>query len=246
MVEPEPFSQLSREPTLAERVAESILKRIVGGELKPGDKLPSERELGEQFGVSRTVVREAVRGLTGRGVVAVRAGSGLRVAAIDPAAVSESLALLLRGHHELDYPYVHEVRVMLEVETAGLAAERANDADVEGLRRAAEAMEHARSSEQAAVSDLDFHRAIARATRNPFFLVLHDAIGDALIAVRRENHASGGRDNAVEAHRQIVACIAAHDRPGAEAAMRNHLEVVEKIWATSHEGLEPKLAQGER
>src|SRR4029079_11682403 len=102
IVNAEPFAQLSREPTLVERVAGSILDRIVAGELKPGDKLPSERELGEQFGVSRTVVREAVRGLTGRGVVTVRAGSGLRVAAIDPAAVSESLALLLRSNHEFD------------------------------------------------------------------------------------------------------------------------------------------------
>ena len=245
MVEAAPFAQLRREPTLAERVGESILKRIVEGELKPGDKLPSERELGEQFGVSRTVVREAVRGLTGRGVVAVRAGSGLRVAAIDPAAVSESLALLLRSTYEFDYRYVHEVRVMLEVETAGLAATRADDADIEDLRRAAEAMEHARSVEQTALCDLDFHRAIARATRNPLHLVLHDAIGEALIAVRRENHARGGRDNAVEAHRQIVAGIAAHDRPAAEAAMRSHLEVVEKIWTTSHEGAEHKLAQSE-
>lgn len=245
MAEPAPFAQLSREPTLAERVGESILKRIVEGELKPGDKLPSERELGEQFGVSRTVVREAVRSLTGRGVVAVRAGSGLRVAAIDPAAVSESLALLLRSDREFDYQYVHEVRVMLEVETAGVAAARANETDIEALRRAAEAMEHARSSEQAALCDLDFHRAIARATRNPFYLVLHDAIGDALIAVRRENHASGGRDDAVEAHRKIAACISAHDRLAAEAAMRNHLEVVEKIWTTTHEGAEAKLAPSE-
>lgn len=241
MVNAQPFTQLNREPTLVERVAESILERIVGGELKPGDKLPSERELGEQFGVSRTVVREAVRGLTGRGVVAVRAGSGLRVAAIDPAAVSESLALLLRSNHELDYRHVHEVRVMLEVEMAGVAAERADDADVGRLQRAAEAMEHAGTFEEAALRDLDFHRAIATSTRNPFYLVLHDAIGDALVAVRRENHARGGREDAVESHRQIVDRIAAHDRPAAEAAMRRHLEVVEKIWMTAHEGSERQV-----
>jgi GntR family transcriptional repressor for pyruvate dehydrogenase complex len=234
-VNAQPFAQLSREPTLVERVAGSILDRIVSGELQPGDKLPSERELGEQFGVSRTVVREAVRGLTGRGVVTVRAGSGLRVAAIDPAAVSESLALLLRSNHEFDYRHVHEVRVVLEVEIAGVAAERAGDEDIERVRRAAVAMEHAKSVDQAALRDLDFHRAIATATRNPFYLVLHDAIGDALVAVRRENHARGGREDAVASHRQIVDCIVAHDRRGAEAAMRHHLEVVERLWTTSHD-----------
>jgi GntR family transcriptional repressor for pyruvate dehydrogenase complex len=238
MVDTEPFAQLSREPTLAERVAESILERIVGGGLQPGDKLPSERELGEQFGVSRTVVREAVRGLTGRGLVTVRSGSGLRVAAIDPAAVSESLALLLRSHHAFDYRHVHEVRVMLEVETAGVAAERATDAEIEHLRRAAEAMERADGFEDAALRDLEFHRAIAGATHNPFYLVLHDAIGDALVAVRRENHARGGREDAVASHRQIIEHVAAHDRPAAEAAMRHHLEIVEKIWATTHEDAE--------
>lgn len=231
----EPFSQLSRDPTLAERVTESILQRILAGEFKPGDKLPSERELGEQFGVSRTVVREAVRGLTGRGLVSVRAGSGLRVEAIDPTAVAESLAMLLRSNHEFDYHHVHEVRAMLEVQMAGTAADRADDKDLEDVRRAAEAMENARGVEQSALCDLEFHRAIGRATHNPLYLVLHDAMGDALIEVRRANHAGRGREDAVESHRKIVACIAAHDRKGAETAMRRHLEVVEEIWMASHE-----------
>lgn len=149
--------------------------------------------------------------------------------------MAESLALLLRSNHEFDYRHVHEVRVMLEVEMAGVAAQRADDNDIDRVRRAAEAMEHAKSVDQAALRDLDFHRAIATATRNPFYLVLHDAIGDALVAVRRENHARGGREEAVESHRQIIDCIVAHDRPGAESAMRHHLEVVERLWTTSHD-----------
>jgi GntR family transcriptional repressor for pyruvate dehydrogenase complex len=231
----EPFTQLSREPTLAERVTESILQRIVNGEVKPGDKLPSERELGEQFGVSRTVVREAVRGLTGRGLVSVRAGSGLRVEAIEPAAVAESLALLLRSNRGFDYRNVHEVRTMLEVQMAGVAAERADDEDIAEARRAAETMENARSVEQTALRDLDFHRTIANATHNPLYLVLHDAIGDALIEVRRTNHAGRGRADAVESHRRIVESIAAHDRAAAEEAMRRHLEAVEAIWIESRQ-----------
>jgi len=228
----QPFKELTREPTLADRVATSILERIVAGEFKPGDKLPSERELGDQFGVSRTVVREAVRGLTGRGVISVRAGSGLRVAVVDPASVSESLTLLLRSNRAFDYHHVHEVRAMLEVQMAGAAAERATADDVASARRAAEAMENARGVEQAAQRDLDFHRAIAQATHNPLYLVLHDAIGDALIEVRRANHARGGGAEAVESHRAIVHGIAAHDREGAEAAMRRHLAAVERLWET--------------
>ena len=229
----QPFTQLRREPTLAERVGDSILQRIVGGEFKPGDKLPSERELGEQFGVSRTVVREAVRGLTGRGLISVRAGSGLRVAEIDPAAIAESLTLLMRSNGEPDYHNVHEVRVMLEVQMAGVAAERAQPDDLERLQDAADAMERARGVEQTAVRDLEFHRAIATATHNPLYLVLHDAIGDALMEVRRANHASGGRTDAIESHRKIVQFISAQDAEQAKSTMRHHLETVEQIWEST-------------
>ncbi len=229
----QPFTQLRREPTLAERVGDSILQRIVAGEFKPGDKLPSERELGEQFGVSRTVVREAVHGLTGRGLISVRAGSGLRVAEIDPAAIAESLTLLMRSNGEPDYHNVHEVRVMLEVQMAGVAAERAQPDDLERLQDAADAMERARGVEQAAVRDLEFHRAIAKATHNPLYLVLHDAIGDALMEVRRANHARGGRTDAIESHRKIVQFISAQDTEQAKSTMRHHLEMVEQIWEST-------------
>ena len=74
-----------------------MLETILSQRLQVGDRLPSERELGEQFGVSRTVVREAVRALVAKGVIEVRSGSGLRVAAVDAAAVSESMSLYLRG-----------------------------------------------------------------------------------------------------------------------------------------------------
>lgn len=197
----QPFDKLSREPTLADRVAASILQRIVVGEFSPGDKLPSEREVGDQFGVSRTV-----------------------------AAVPESLTLLLRGNQAFDRQHVHEVRGMLEVQMAGAAAERATADDVASVRRAADAMERARGVEQAAQRDLDFHRPVAQATRNPLYLVLHDAIGEALIEVRRASLARGGGAEATESHSAIVKCIAAHNRKGAESAMRRHLEAVEQLW----------------
>ena len=91
------FEQVAREPRLSDKVADMMLATILSNRLQVGDRLPSERELGEQFGVSRTVVREAVRALVAKGVIEVRSGSGLRVAAVDAAAVSESMSLYLRG-----------------------------------------------------------------------------------------------------------------------------------------------------
>src|SRR6266550_8265050 len=128
------FPQVTREPRLSDKVADLMLETILSRKLMAGDRLPSERELGEQFGVSRTVVREAVRSLVAKGLIEVQSGSGLRVAAVGPAAVRESMRLFLRAG-QLDFEKVHEVRAVLEVHIAGVAADRATTADIEQLRK---------------------------------------------------------------------------------------------------------------
>jgi len=137
--EPALFPQVARERRLSDKVADMMLETILAGRFKVGDRLPSERALGEQFGVSRTVVREAVRALVAKGVIEVRSGSGLRVVAVNADAVHESMNLYLRGGR-LEFEKVHEVRALLEVHLAGLAAERASDDDIALLRAAHEAM----------------------------------------------------------------------------------------------------------
>jgi GntR family transcriptional regulator, transcriptional repressor for pyruvate dehydrogenase complex len=227
------FSRIRREPRLSDRVAALLLDTIVARGLQPGDRLPSERELGEQFGVSRTVIREAVRALAAKGVIEVRTGSGLRVAAVDASAVSESISLFLRGG-ALDYPKVHEVRRLLEVEIAGLAAERASDTDIARMRTAAEQMEGVLDDvEKASRLDLAFHRAIARATNNELYLLLLDSIGEAQLEIRRGNLQSGAAPKTIKAHRKIVERIAGRDREGARSAMEEHLDHVQRHWAAS-------------
>lgn len=224
------FARIRREPRLSDRVAALLLDTIVARGLQPGDRLPSERELGEQFGVSRTVIREAVRALAAKGVIEVRTGSGLRVAAVDASAVSESMSLYLRGG-TVEYPKVHEVRRLLEVEIAGLAAERARDGDVTRMRTICEQMEAALEDvERAARLDLAFHRAIARATANELYLLLLDSIGEALLEIRRGNLQTGAAPETVRLHREIVDRIAARDPAGARQAMAEHLDHVERHW----------------
>jgi len=225
------FEQVAREPRLADKVAAMMLDTILARRLRPGDRLPSERELGEQFGVSRTVIREAVRSLAAKGVIEVRSGSGLRVAAVGATNVTESMSLFLRHSSDLGYPKVHEVRTILEVEIARLAAERASDEDVAVLTEICERMEAAIDDvAAAALLDVEFHRAIARSTHNELFLVLLDAIGDALLEVRRENLSVGSGAETIALHRRILERIAAHDPDGACAAMKEHLDSVEKFW----------------
>jgi len=224
------FEQVGREPRLSDKVADVMLETILSKRLRVGDRLPSERELGEQFGVSRTVVREAVRALVAKGVIEVRSGSGLRVAAVDATAVTESMSLFLRGR-TLDFEKVHEVRALLEVHIAGLAADRATTADLAGLREVHERMEReAGDVESAARDDLEFHRAIARATQNDLYLLLLDSIGSTLIEIRRENLGSGSAPVTLGQHGQVLDRIAARDPAGARAAMALHLEGVATWW----------------
>jgi GntR family transcriptional regulator, transcriptional repressor for pyruvate dehydrogenase complex len=224
------FAQVAREPRLSDKVADMMLETILSKRLRVGDRLPSERELGEQFGVSRTVVREAVRALVAKGIIEARSGSGLRVAAVDASAVSESMSLYLRGG-EFNFENVHEVRTFLETHIAGLAAERATEADVAQIRAVHERMTAERGDiDAAARDDLEFHRQIARATHNELYLVLMDSIGNALIDIRRENLGSGSAPMTLEQHARVLEAVEAHDARAARAAMEIHLDGVAVFW----------------
>ena len=235
---PEPLTDfvagpVRRESRLSDKVADMMRQAIVTRHLLPGTPLPSERELGEQFGVSRTVIREAVRALAAKGIVEVRSGSGLRVASVDEATALESLSWFIRGG-QLDYEKVHEVRATIEVEIAGLAAQRRTEEQLQTLREC-----HARFQaviddvEQAASTDVEFHGLIARAAHNNLFPVLLGSIGDALIGIRQETLARGSGRDTTEAHERILERIAAQDPDGARAAMHDHLETVKRLSEAS-------------
>ncbi len=232
------FSQVTRDPSLADKVAALMLETITSNRLRPGDSLPSERELGEQFGVSRTVIREAVRSLVAKGLIEVRSGSGIRVAPMDGSAVRESLAYFLRGSDGLDYEKVHEIRSVLEVQMAASAAERANPADLRALSEACRKMAEAGNDvDKATRADIEFHRALANATHNPLYVVLLDAIGDALIEVRQQTLLHGSLTSAIRSHREIFDAIKQGDAEAARQAMSSHLETVEQFWTNSRRTL---------
>jgi GntR family transcriptional repressor for pyruvate dehydrogenase complex len=232
---PEPFGEaVTREPRLSDKIAELMRQAIITRGLTAGTPLPSERELGEQFGVSRTVVREAVRALVAKGVVEVRSGSGLRVAAVDEGTVSESLTWFIRGG-SLEYEQVHEIRSMIEVGMAGLAAERRTDEQLEMLRETHETLTSVIDDfEAAAVADLAFHDLIARATQNDLFAVILGSIANALIEVRRETLAGGSGETTIADHQRILDAIAARDAEAARVAMADHLKDVHRLWGGLH------------
>jgi GntR family transcriptional repressor for pyruvate dehydrogenase complex len=220
------FTSLADGRRLSDRVADTLLEHILAADLQPGDRLPTEAELGRQFEVSRTVVREAVRSLAARGIVNVRPGAGLTVARVAPATASEAMRLLVRGSVDLTYDRVHEVRRTLETELARLAAERATEDDLVELRRIQAAQQAALDDiPTAARIDVRFHRTIASITRNELFVVILDSLSDVMLQIRLQcMPLPGDREIGIVEHQAVLDGIAAHDPEAARRAMSAHLK----------------------
>jgi len=226
------FRQVSRDPTLSDRVVSEITEAVTSGRILPGERLQSERELAEEFGVSRTVVREAIRSLSAHGLVESRSGRGVQVATVGPDAVNRSMSLFLLGNSGIDYGQVHEVRSALEVQMAGLAAQRATEEDISRLSNCIELMSDAGSDlERLARLDVDFHRGLAAATHNELFTVILGSIDDVMLEVRRSAFAEPALATyAITAHRAILEAIGRGARTEAREAMRAHLKTSEQAW----------------
>jgi len=227
------FEPPVRADRLSDQVAAQIQALVINDTLKPGEKLPSERDLCELLGVSRTVVREAVRSLVVKGLLEVRHGGGTVVRSPDPGLVAEMMTLLLRtGSGNVAFTHVQEVRRLLEVEIVGLAAERRTDADLLEIDAQLGAMAiHEHDAERWAAADVAFHAAIAVATHNPLYSVLLSSIADMLIEVRRTGiRLSDTPQKAYHFHLLIFERIKAHDRTGARKAMQEHLRESEATF----------------
>jgi DNA-binding FadR family transcriptional regulator len=232
------FGALERAPTLSDRVTDRVLTMISTAALRPGDRLPSERDLAARFGVSRTVVREALRSLAAKGVLDVRTGSGAIVARVDAERASEALRLFMQSAHSqesesaISYEQINDVREMIETRVTRIAAQLATDEDLEGLRQIHAQFESVPEDPEAASRlDVAFHRAIAASTHNPLYLIMLDSIEPVLLDIRRRTLSVSGRPTrAASAHATILKCLVEHDAPGAEQAMEDHLQDSRAVW----------------
>jgi GntR family transcriptional repressor for pyruvate dehydrogenase complex len=210
-----------------ELLAGTLVDRIVDGALAPGALIPTERELTEAFRVGRSSVREALRILESRGLIAGD-GRGRFVVAQPTEPLHRSLELLLTLDGG-DFSELFEVRNIIEVESAGLAAVRRTEIDLEALGDAVAAMDVALdAADRYVAADLRFHVGIARATGNRITAHLMHAIRDllarALVEIFR---IPGSAESSAEQHRRILDAIAAGDPDTARRAMREHLTKVE-------------------
>ena len=214
---------------LTREIAERIADEIATARLPPGAKLPTEQEMVEAMGVSRTVVREAVAALRARGLVVTRQGAGAFVAAD---ADRRPFQLAFDGLPSIaEVLDVMELRASVEVEAAGLAAERGTAAARRQVAAALKAIDAALARGDGAIDeDFAFHRAIAMATGNPQFGSFLEYLGRFIIprqSIRVAAHRPEGQRAYLETfqreHAAITAAIVARDPAAAREAMRRHL-----------------------
>ncbi|MBU3732762.1 MAG: FadR family transcriptional regulator [Beijerinckiaceae bacterium] len=221
-------SLIDRNPSLADVLAQRLSEEIAAGQLKPGEKLPTEQQLGERFGVSRPIVREAIGRLKHDGLVVSRQGAGVFV-------VESGIPSVFRLQVS-DFTDRDEIRGIIEllmaVESSAteLAALRRTEQDLAAIQAQLDAMRACIERNDSGVDeDVAFHRAIVEATKNPFFRDLSDFLDRRVrtfIRTARANTAKqqDGMIRAVqEEHQAIFDAIHAQDAQAARKAAEDHL-----------------------
>lgn len=236
------MAALRRRETLTAKVVQALSDRIAAGTLKPGDRLPTEQALVGEFGVSRTVVREAISSLKAGGLVTSRQGVGAFVVHGTEAPPFRVIEANLDVLNEVIA--VLELRIGLEAEAAALAAQRREPRHIKAMRDALDRMAKAiDGGEDTVAPDLDFHRTIAEATGNRHFQHLFNYLGTMLIPRTRVQtfklHETGRAEylrRVNREHEDIYAAIVRGDPDAARAGIRMHLSNSRERLRAAREG----------
>ena len=237
---PTPAPASSRRPAVAvdgaartERVFEGICAQVRSeltlGRLKPGDKLPAERDLALQLGSSRAAVREALRTLEITGVVELRKGvkGGAFIREGDPTVVTRSFGDMVHLGR-ISLADLTEARLIIQDAVVRLACERATEADFEALEQSldrAEALTRAKRIEQRRDQLVRFYRLLARATHNDVMVILVEALTDIVLTILARDGV-GPKEDTVPVQREIVRRLRARDADGAASLMTRHLQTL--------------------
>lgn len=212
---------------LSNGIVTDYLRRIGGGDIEPGASLPPESVLCEQYGVGRSVVREALQALDAKGFIIVRQGSVAVVAPRYHWHVLDQDFLSVNNPEEY-YALLQEAREVLEPPLAALAAARATDEAIDEMEQVNRELERVHGDpSQHAELDIAFHDAVARATDNAILVSMHSSITGLGQRTRAASSAiPGAIDRAVHWHDEIIGALRDRDGIGASAAMHLHLRQV--------------------
>jgi len=238
--------KVSRE-ALSEQVIEQLQQLVIDRHLKIGDQLPGERELCEQFGVSRTVIREATRILAQRGILTIEPGRGTFVTLPNQQNIALSIELFARANN-MSISSVVEVRKALEPQIAALAAMRARPEHLERLQECIDEMEaHIQEPQGYIAADQEYHSTLAEATGNSLFTALTGVIVNLAQATRmRMFEVEGAPDRGQVYHRLIFNYVSEGNAEAARKAMIDHLDQIDRdvAEAQARRGDGPKTVGG--
>jgi GntR family transcriptional repressor for pyruvate dehydrogenase complex len=227
-----------------EQVVARVYELIRGEDLKPGDRLPPERELSKQLGISRPSLRAGLSSLISMGVLHSRQGAGTFLVDGPPALDSEPLRLLAQLHG-FSFEHMFETRSILEVGAAGLAAERATGEQLATMsEEIAEMFAALKDPQQFLVHDVAFHRAVATASGNPTLATLVEMVSAVLYERRRETiDRAHDFNESLDLHRQVYRAIRARKADEARAAMSEHIIRAQRAFALEEEQQQPGREQ---
>lgn len=217
--------------TLTSQVIDHILNLIKSGQVKPGERLPTEKQLTSELGVSRTCVREAVKSLESLRLVSVRPRVGAIVLEPSPSAVFNAETLSAFSNSQATDVLI-EFRKILEVGLASLAAEKATGEDLAAMIRAMDDHKRALETDRVAYhADIAFHEAIAEASKNPIAITILKMISEPLQEQRRRTNAVlNAPEEGLREHWKIFKAIKSRDPARARAVMRAHMDTAERNW----------------
>lgn len=213
-----------------QNVVEQLTHSIISGEVARDSLLPPEREMAERLGVSRSVVREATKILQSRGLLTIRQGIGTVINGVTSEPVRQVFSDTLRGQDDALLKLT-EVRLVLEVEIAALAAQRATADDLRKLHSLVQQMDESCDDHtRYARLDVEFHQALAAATQNDLFAVMLESLSSLLHESRQRSlsNAEGVPQQAQVLHRTILEAVAAGDATRAAKWMREHLRSMQQ------------------
>jgi len=210
---------------LNEQIAEMIQQQITHGKLKPGDRLPPERELASLLKVNRATVREAIHLLSERGLVERKNGRGTRIMAMHPGNVGAAINRFFVSNN-CSQRELHEFRSIFEPKVAAFAATNARAEDIKKLGTVLRALEDAwvaQDTQRLASTDAQFHLGLAAASHNTLMLAVASGLNIVLERSMKMSHQSAHSEESFRTHRVIYRAVAHHDPVKAEQAMREQL-----------------------
>lgn len=231
------MSTPQRQKRISDEITERLQNLVLSDNLRPGDRLPPERQLADMFGVSRNSVREAIKSLEQRGILVSRPGAGTYI--VDTSQADLALALgevFARERHRLDD--IFELRLLLEPQITYLAAQRITTEELENLHKImADYVRTLRAYQPVQGIDQSFHDAIAAATGNQSVILLMEKMHDLMHESRDEALQSPIRsERSLQDHLKILDALGTHDAERAREAMKEHLEHTREIVFTSTSG----------